>query len=204
MYIHCFILALTSGARESEIAALRLSDCHERYFEIQAGKGDKYRTADVHPLGLPFYHYRLRVRQQEQCGPYLFPGGRYHGVKTKRHNHKSFASPRIILIRCHVATRTLRDRWEQFCELIKIRYISFHGLRRTFATWCAEELRHQDLQDQLGHVPGSKTTDQYYRFSIPGRKFEKLPPEWKKIAAASGQKLLESQGVIELAAWRQK
>jgi integrase len=196
MHVELERLTLMTGAREFEINCLRVSDCHDRYIEIQKGKGDKYRTADVHPLGLPYYHAYLRERQQASGDPYLFPAVSIKRHETNKGNSKA-ENHRILHFKVPVPTRTIRRRWPQFCKLIHLRYVEFHGLRRTFITWIAEELSVTDMMDQVGHQD-YRTTNQHYRASIPGRKFYKAKPEWKKIAEAGGQRLLENQNVISI------
>jgi len=66
----------------------------------------------------------------------------------------------------------------------------------------AEELSPTDMMDQLGHTD-YRTTNQHYRASIPGRKFSKPKPEWKRLAEAYGQRFLEGQGVINIASRRE-
>lgn len=182
LYIEAYRLALCTGLREFELAAILVEHCHENYIDVPYGKGAKSRTVDIHPVCVPYYHLYLRERQQQgdRC---LFPGRQ---------------GP--------IATRTLRKYWKQVVEDAGIRYLQplpLHALRRTFATYMAESLSMLDLMDQMGH--GSiTTTNKHYRGSIAGRKFEKGPLEWLLVAEAGGRKLLEDQGVIELVAWRQK
>lgn len=183
VYVFAFRLMLCTGNRVWETTQIRVEDCEPDYIHIRFGKGEgivrgehKERYADVHPEILRPY-YREYLDSLPPTQEWLFPAQRNHwipkrtdGRKRLKHNFRT------------IGVRTIRARWEKFCEMIDIRYLPLHeAFRKTFATWFAEDMRREDLQDQLGHKD-YRTTDKIYRGSIPGRRFVKPAVQWKETA----------------------
>jgi integrase len=163
-------LMFSGGFRISEAAALRIEDCHDNYVHVRDGKTGA-RDVELMPEGL--WLYREYVRSLPPRRVFLFQSPqklqRIRGGKVSR-------------IARAISVRQADYWWNGVISQCGVRPLTSHAARRTFATWEAERLSRIDLMDQLGHTEW-KTTDQYYRGSIPGRRYYKVPPKWRTIMA---------------------
>jgi integrase len=188
--VFAFRLMLCTGTRLWETTQIAVADCHGKYIHIRFGKGEgkirgqyKERYADIHPLIFGAY-YREYLGSLPVNQRWLFPAHRkwFYPIGSRA---KKRLNPGTISV------RYLRNKWMEFTKLIGLRYLPPHeAFRKTFATWFAEELSRSDLQDQLGHRD-YRTTDKIYRGSIPGRKWDKYEPAWKRLARESAARLDE-------------
>ena len=166
----CSVL-LGAGLRVNEGVNLKVEDCHPTMFHIIRGKGGKERWAEIIP----------ELRDTIWASVEALRG---------RPNDYVFGSPELKFrmtdegekfIRLPIDVRTGWNWWKRVLEAAQVRYISPHGARKTFATWEAERLSVHDLREQLGHS-NYTTTEKYYRGSIPGRRYFKETPDWRRPA----------------------
>jgi site-specific recombinase XerD len=170
-----FALGYWAGLRISEIAALRLDQCHinQRAGSITLldAKGGKTRTLDLHNMA------------RRALYEYLFPA-RPHGRECDGESVYVFTSQRAAWLRQqgrpdHLSERGIEHLWMQVKqrgthdEWERIAGVTFHGLRHDFAHraraagWSLEE-----IAVYLGHqtkdgAPALVTT---VRYTLPSRQ----------------------------------
>ena len=167
----CRVLIFT-GARIMEAMNIQLQHCHSTTIFLEwvkaNSKGEQYcRTVGWFPEFQPFYEEYVADRRANNrfVNPYLFPC-------------KQWKKDRLTPI----SERWAHYLWDETVARSGIRHLPSHmGGRKTAATWLAEVLSIPDLQDQMVHTD-YRTTEHYYRGSIPDRRFHKPFPEWRKVA----------------------
>ena len=109
------VIALYSGARENEIAELRLEDVHDDHFTIQESKTKAgVRPVPIHPVIKPLVKW---LKEDSKDG-YLIPGLQRGGKDEKRHHY--FAKRFSYHLR-----KSLK---------VTAPGVVFHSLRNTFIT----------------------------------------------------------------------
>lgn len=78
------VIALYSGARENEIAEVRLEDVHDDHFDIQESKTKAgVRPVPIHPVIKPL----VKWLKENATDEYLIPGLQRGGKDEKRHHY---------------------------------------------------------------------------------------------------------------------
>ena len=170
LYMQCLLVRFFWGTavRINEARMLKIEDCGPDFFTVREGKNKKSRDVEPTPEFKPYYQAHVERCRREGRTWFFWPVRKYGAFRQAKDDHMS--------------VRALRNWWREIIDAAGIRYLPPHdGGRNTWITWYAETMQRQDLQDQVGHED-YRTTELYYRGSIPGRRFSKPEPEWKKLA----------------------
>lgn len=170
-----FALGYWAGLRISEIAALRLDQCHinQRAGSITVldAKGGKTRTLDLHNLARrALYEYLFPARphdcERDEESPYVFTSQRAAWLRQQGRLDQ-LSERGIEHLWIQIKQRGTHDEWERLAS------VTFHDLRHDFAHraraagWSLEE-----IAVYLGHqtkdgAPALATT---VRYTLPSRQ----------------------------------
>jgi integrase len=198
---HLVRLVLGAGLRVSEAMTLRIEDhCDPKgliTLEKTKHHMSKVRQTACMPEYLPYYQHRIatlksgwmfpvncaraKIRRIEYVPP---PRGHESDdmIRVARSlNLEGFR--RINLANSHFSVRTLKYWWEKVLRKAKVRRLSIHKGRHTYATWelASKRLTPYEIQGQLGHVCVELTL-QIYIHAVAEMLYATEEPAWRKAA----------------------